>query len=41
MNIIIVASGANMLVSEEDIHAASDVITNSKILICQLEVIHH
>ena len=38
-NSIIVVSGANNLLTREDLHAAKDVILNSKIVVCQLEII--
>lgn len=31
-------SGANLLLSEDDVHAAKDLIRHSKVLVCQLEV---
>ncbi len=37
-NIIIVASGANLCVSEKYVDSLKDVIGNAKIVLCQLEV---
>ncbi|PVD26034.1 hypothetical protein C0Q70_13702 [Pomacea canaliculata] len=37
-NSIVIVSGANLLLSEDDVHAAKDLIRHSKVLVCQLEV---
>ena len=37
-NCIIIVAGANLLLSEKDIHNAEDMIAKAKVMVCQLEV---
>ncbi|CAB3990755.1 ribokinase [Paramuricea clavata] len=37
-NSIVIISGANMLLTEEDVKAAKDVITSASVVVCQLEI---
>ena len=37
-NSIVIISGANLLLTEDDVKAAKDVITSASVVICQLEI---
>ena len=37
-NSIVIISGANLLLTEDDVKAAKDIITSASVLICQLEI---
>ena len=37
-NSIVIISGANLLLTEDDVKAAKDVITSASVVVCQLEI---
>lgn len=37
-NSIVIISGANMHLTEDDVRAAKDVITSASVVVCQLEI---
>ena len=37
-NSIVIISGANLLLTEDDVKAAKDIITSASVVVCQLEI---